>query len=77
LSDFIPLTMLREGETGVVVDIQSGVNARGKLLSMGITPGVRVRMIKSRKPGPVIIGIGSSKIALGWGIASKIIVRRE
>lgn len=47
------------------------------MLSMGITPGVRVRMIKSRKPGPVIIGIGSSKIALGWGIASKIIVRRE
>jgi len=72
----VPLTALREGEAGVVVDVHGGPNARAKLIAMGIAPGVTVRVIKSRGPGPMIIAIGSSRIAIGWGIARKIIVRR-
>ncbi|CAB49974.1 FeoA family protein [Pyrococcus abyssi] len=73
---YVPLTALGEGETGVVVNILGGPNARSKLLAMGIAPGVAVRVIKGRGPGPMIIGVGSSRIAIGWGIANKIIVRR-
>ncbi|AMM53472.1 FeoA family protein [Pyrococcus kukulkanii] len=73
---YVPLTALNEGEAGVVVDIQGGPNARAKLVAMGIAPGVTVKVIKGRGPGPMIIAVGSSRIAIGWGIARKIIVRR-
>ena len=72
----VPLTSLKEGEEGVVITILGGPNARSKLIAMGIAPGVVVRVIKGTGPGPMIIGVGSSRIAIGWGIASKIIVRR-
>ncbi|AEC52655.1 hypothetical protein PNA2_1740 [Pyrococcus sp. NA2] len=73
---YVPLTALKEGEAGVVVNILGGPNARARLLSMGIAPGVTVRVIKGRGPGPMIIGVGASRIAIGWGIAKKILVRR-
>ena len=74
---YVRLTQMREGEQGVVVDIQGGVGVRQRLLGLGITPGTKIWVIKSSTPGPIIIAIGSSRIALGRGIANKIIVRRE
>ncbi|WP_048056033.1 FeoA family protein [Pyrococcus sp. ST04] len=73
---YVPLTALNEGEAGVVIDIRGGPNARAKLIAMGIAPGVTIRVIKGRGPGPMIVAVGSSRIALGWGIANKILVRR-
>lgn len=74
---YVRLSQMREGESGIVVDIQGGAGARQRLLGMGITPGVRVWVIKSSRPGPIIVAVGTSRIALGRGIADKIIVRRE
>ncbi|HIP89323.1 MAG TPA: ferrous iron transport protein A [Thermococcus paralvinellae] len=73
----VRLSKMKEGERGVVIDIQGGAGARQRLLGLGITPGTVIRVIKSSPPGPVIIGVGPSKVALGRGIADKIIVRRE
>ncbi|WP_227738502.1 FeoA family protein [Thermococcus paralvinellae] len=77
MSMYVRLSQMREGERGVVVDIQGGVGARQRLLGLGITPGTRIWVIKSSAPGPIIIAVGSSRIALGRGIADKIIIRRE
>ncbi len=74
---YVHLTHMNEGEEGVVVDIHGGIGARQKLIGMGITPGTRIRVLKSSPPGPIIIAVGSSRIAIGRGIADKIIVRRE
>ncbi|AEH24618.1 FeoA family protein [Pyrococcus yayanosii] len=70
------LTALREGEEGVVVDILGSPNVRARLIALGIAPGVRIRVIKAQGPGPMIIAVGALRVAIGWGIANKIVVRR-
>ncbi|WP_394296778.1 FeoA family protein [Palaeococcus pacificus] len=74
---YVRLTQMREGEKGVVVDIQGGIGVRQKLIGMGITPGARIVVIKSGKPGPFIIAIGNMRLALGRGVADRILLRRE
>jgi len=43
---------------------------------MGLTPGVRIKMLNSHMPGPVLIDLRGSKVALGRGIAHKIAVKK-
>ena len=73
---YVRLSQMHEGETGIVVDIHGGPGARQKLMGMGITPGTRITVIKSGRPGPYIIAIGNMRLALGRGIAEKILIRR-
>ncbi|NJE25288.1 ferrous iron transport protein A [Thermococcus sp. MV5] len=74
---YVRLAQMREGEHGVVVDVQGGHRARQRLLGMGIAPGTKIVVIKSGNPGPYIVGIGNTRLAVGSGIAERIIVRRE
>ncbi|WP_232054704.1 FeoA domain-containing protein [Thermococcus sp. 2319x1] len=74
---YVQLTQMRDRERGVVVDIQGGHRVRQRLLGMGIAPGTKIFVVKSGNPGPYIIAIGNTRIALGQGVAEKIIVRRE
>ncbi|PMB77443.1 MAG: hypothetical protein C0177_03080 [Fervidicoccus fontis] len=46
-----------------------------RLKEIGVIPGVKV-LIVSNSGGPIVIGIGNMRLALGRGIASKIIVRK-
>ena len=48
-----------------------------KLTDMGLTPGVKVRMISSHAPGPVMIELRGSKLALGHGVSTKVMVSEE
>ena len=73
---YVRLSQMREGEKGIVVDVQGGYRARQRLLGMGIAPGVKIVVIKAGFPGPYIIALGSTRLALGRGIANRVIVRR-
>jgi ferrous iron transport protein A len=68
------LIFTEEGKEFEVVSIEGGVNAFKKLKEMGIYPGVKIKVI-SVSNGPVIIGLGNTRIAIGRGIASKIMVK--
>ncbi len=72
----MPLSFLGEGESGTVVWVRAGRGLTGKLLSMGISPGARVRVLKSG-PGPLLIEIGQTRMAISRGVAMKVVVRRE
>jgi DtxR family Mn-dependent transcriptional regulator len=82
----IPLTMLRNGETGVVTSIRAG-GGRGfgrgwgvekRLMDLGLTPGTTVTVVKSAPfHGPVEILVRGSRLALGRGMAEKILVEIE
>ncbi|USS41746.1 FeoA domain-containing protein [Thermococcus aggregans] len=74
---YVLLTQMREGERGIIVDILGGHGVRSRLLGMGIAPGTKIVVIKPGNPGPYIIAVGNTRIALGRGVAEKIIVRRE
>ncbi len=70
------LTYLRPGETGVVAQIMGGHGLRQKLALRGIKEGSRVRMISS-SIGPVVVECGGSQVALGRGMARRIMVRQR
>lgn len=81
-----PLTLLREGETGEIVDpIGNHENENGRMghgcreyiENMGLRPGKRVEMIANRGTGPLILRLDEARIALGRGMAMKIYVRRN
>jgi ferrous iron transport protein A len=50
------------------------VNSR--LVSLGFTPGVQVKMIRNYGYGPLIVIVRGTQVALGRGEASKIEVQK-
>jgi len=74
--DKVSLINLKDREGAVVADIEGGLNARRRLENMGVRIGKHVIKI-SGASGPVVIKIGNSQVAIGRGIASKIIVRKR
>jgi Fe2+ transport system protein FeoA len=99
----IPLTALKNGETGVIIFtdclrtrrssrkvrcMQRGKKSLKKhfstelcikrLTDLGLTPGTKVTVIKSAPfHGPLEINIRGSRLAIGRGMASRIIVETK
>ena len=72
----VDLTQLEEGESGVVVDIQGGYGFIRRLESLGIRVGKKVTKVSSQlMRGPITVRIDNYQVALGFGMAKKIIVR--
>ncbi|MEE9491572.1 MAG: FeoA family protein [Dehalococcoidia bacterium] len=70
----MPLSMVQSGESVQVAAIRAGWGLQRRLADMGLTPGVRVKVINSGGRGPVVLDIRGSRLALGHGIAHKIMV---
>ncbi|MBN2541226.1 ferrous iron transport protein A [bacterium] len=69
------LIELASQEMGKIIDIQGGVGVQSRLESMGILPGKIVTKISAQLlRGPVTIMVDRRQLALGFGIASKILV---
>ncbi|RJS69291.1 ferrous iron transport protein A [Candidatus Bathyarchaeota archaeon] len=73
----MPLAMLSENEEAIVVEIRGGRGLVRRLSEMGFTYGAKVRILHSSSPGPVLVSIRGSRIALGRGAAMKILVNLE
>ncbi|MCK4648544.1 ferrous iron transport protein A [bacterium] len=69
------LINLRPGEWARVLAIGGGRGIRQKLSLRGVQEGSKIRMISSY-PGPVIIEINRNMVALGRGMAGKIMVQK-
>ncbi|ASJ10704.1 Fe2+ transport protein [Thermococcus sp. P6] len=72
----VPLSTMKPGERGVVVNILKGELARQRLTSIGIVPGATVQVLESYPWGPVIISTGGVRVAVGKGLASGVMVRK-
>ncbi|TET79373.1 ferrous iron transport protein A [candidate division TA06 bacterium] len=69
------LTQLESGQSGEVVFIEGGRNMTCRLSVMGIRVGVTVTKITSQlMRGPVSIQVGGTQLAIGYGMARRIIV---
>ncbi|NLL71638.1 MAG: ferrous iron transport protein A [Epulopiscium sp.] len=71
----IPLLFFTEGEKGIVNTIMGGQKIHKRLFEMGLNTGSEVQVIKN-DAGPIIISLGGCKVALGRGLAQKIIMSR-
>ncbi len=63
-----------------VLEIDSGLFARKRLISMGVHPGDKLVKLSSSSWGPVLlknVTLESSKIAIGRRLANKISVSYE
>ncbi len=74
----IPLTDVESGETATVVEILGGMGMQNRLRALGIRNGVKVTKVSGAfARGPVILRIGRTQTALGFGISYKVIVEVE
>ena len=69
------LAQLGENQGARVIDIQGGHGIRQRLSQMGIHPGDVVTILRyGALGGPILIEVHGSQVALGRGIASRIVV---
>lgn len=68
------LSRVDSGQDVTLIDIESGRGARSKLYSMGLVPGIKLRVLNRNGAGPVMVAVKDSRLAIGRGMAEKIIV---
>ncbi len=69
----MPLTMVSQGQEVTLIDIHGGRGIRSKLYSMGLIPGVKLTVL-GKRGGPIMVAINDTRLALGFGMAKKIMV---
>ena len=70
-----PLTMVKPGETAHIVDVDGGRGLRARLAAMGLNPGALIRVVANSNHGPFIVALGETRLALGRGMAHKVLVQ--
>ena len=71
----VTLRQMRTGQSGVVLEIQGGYGLISRLYALGIRPGQKIIKVSSTlMRGPVTIQVGNAQVAIGFGMANKIIV---
>ena len=70
----IPLSMASSGEIVTVSAVRAGWGLQRRLADLGLTPGVQIRVISRGRPGQVLLDVRGSRLALGHGVAQKIMV---
>lgn len=67
------LTKLNSGEKCKIAKICAGCNATRRLYEMGLNTGANVEVLKN-DIGPLIVSLSGNKVAVGRGLADKILV---
>ena len=71
----ISLVQMKAGQTAAIKEITGGHRAAERLEAIGIRVGKKITMISSHFwKGPVTVLSGNTKVAIGHGMAKKIIV---
>ncbi|MDD5496473.1 MAG: FeoA family protein [Candidatus Omnitrophica bacterium] len=74
----ISLVRLNPNHKGKVSEILGGAHLQNRLMSMGLYVGKEITKLSYvGLRGPVVIKVGRSVLALGHGMAIKIIVETE
>ena len=70
----MPLSMVNEGHTAVLRDIEGGRQLKGRLAALGLLPGTELEVIQNSGHGPFVVSVRGSRIVIGRGMAAKITV---
>ena len=71
--DAIPLTALPPHTKARIVSVRVGWGKRRRLMELGLIPGEEI-IVLSNSVGPLVVRVRGGSLALGRGIASKILV---
>ncbi len=72
----VMLSSLREGEGGIVHSILGRRGMISRLAAMGLAPGIEIRVLRNSW-GPVIVLTANTRVAIGRGQASKILIAKD
>jgi Fe2+ transport system protein FeoA len=70
----MPLTTAKVGERVVIREIVGGGKKQARLTDMGLRPGDFIQIINNAGRGRIILAQGSTRLAIGRGMAEKIMV---
>ena len=74
----VTLRQMQSGQSGKVAQVQGGHGLVNRLNALGIRPNKRITKVSSMlMRGPVTIQLDSTQIAIGFGMANKIIVELD
>ena len=72
------LAQLQTGQSGIVVEIRGGRRMADRLNALGIRPGKKITKLGSMlMRGPVTIKVGRAQVAVGFGMARRIIIEMD
>jgi len=72
------LHQMNTGQTGTVVSILGGRRLMQRLEGLGIRPGKKVTKITSSPfRGPVTLRVDNTQVAVGFGMANRIVVQLD
>jgi ferrous iron transport protein A len=70
------LTGMEAGDTVAVTAVRAGWGLQRRLGHMGITPGTFLKVVSGGETGQTLVEVRGSRLALGHGVAEKIMVRK-
>ncbi len=74
----IPLTELRVKTAGKIMEFQAGAGMARNLENMGMRIGSRIRKVSQQfARGPVVVSLGRTTVAIGFGMARRIMVETD
>ena len=69
----IPLSMATADQEVELVEIQAGRKLTRRLAELGLTVGVKLKVVQDNG-GPLLVSVRGSRIAIGRGMAHKLLV---
>ena len=74
----VTLSKMQPGQRGRVVQIEGGHGMVNRLSALGIMPGKKITKISSMlMRGPVTIEVDRVQVAIGFGMAKRIIIELD
>jgi len=74
----ISVARMAAGQSGTVLQILGGYGLTRRLQALGVRPGKKLTKISSMfGHGPVTVRVDDTQIAIGFGMADKIIVELD
>lgn len=70
----LPLAMIGQGESVRLINVDGGRTLRKRLADLGLNPGMTLQVVQVDPHGPMILAVKESRIALGRGMAQKVMV---
>jgi ferrous iron transport protein A len=72
LSQAFPLAMAQEGERVKIVSVTGGKRMIMRMIAMGLVEEMELVVLQRHRENGFVVACGETRLALGFGIASKI-----
>lgn len=69
-----PLALAAEGEDVFIYAMKGGKGLSRKLMDLGLSLGSSLKIIQRRPGGALVVARGNLRVALGAGMAQKVVV---